>query len=502
MIRIMAILNRYPGLLYLLILLLDIPVLSGQVKPVAEFSFNEGKDYDEVSGRKAKLVNVTRCKDRFGNENHAVFVAGSNFSYINLGTYKALKPDQGTISMWVKLDGVIYSGLGGHFNPILLTKQTKIDDFYESYCIYYFYDTKKFTFINSRDSLTQVVTYSKERDYLNKWLHMAISYDRYSLSLYINGKLESRIRKNFPTKFLNEDSVMVGHTANKKNLRFLCGTVDDIQFYDQILTDDQIADLYNAPDPNKNSVIYKWLLAVAALIALFILLYFYTRYRVKAAVKTEKERSSQANVALENELRVHRALMNPHFIFNTLNGMQDLLLKKEYEGASDYLIKFSQLLRKILESNMSDVISLELEIELLQRYIEIEDLRFEESFSYSITVDPAIVPSITIIPIMMLQPFVENAIWHGLRAKEGDKSISISFARREEKYLECVIEDNGLGRQESQPAREKKSLATIFIRQRLALLNKIHDLDCNLHIEARPDGTGTRVTLILPILNG
>jgi two-component sensor histidine kinase len=492
---------RYISIFFLL-KFLSLSVLNAQVEPIASFSFNEGKDEDEISGHKAKLVNASRCADRFGNNNNAVFISGSNYSYINLGTYKALKPVKGTISMWVNLDGVIYSGLGGQYNPILLTKQTSLDDFYESYAIYYFYTPKKFAFISSIDSLVQACTYSKEDDYLNKWHHLVISYDEHTLSLYVDGNLESRIDKQFTTRFLEQDSVMVGHSANRKNQRFMCGSVDDICFYDQVLSYQQVQELYNAPDPNKMSVFLKWLSFIGGAGILGILVYFYTRYRIKAAVQIEKQKLEQINTALENELRIHRALMNPHFIFNSLNGLQDLILKKEYDEASDYLVKFSELLRKILESNMSDVISLDLEAELLQRYIEIEQLRFEERFACVITMAPDIVPSATIIPIMMLQPFVENAIWHGLRSKEGEKSIFIAFELHERIYLKCLIEDNGKGLQPGTGNGEKKSLATTFIRQRLALLNKIRGLNCSLTIESKPGGSGTRVTIILPILNG
>lgn len=494
--------KRYRKFSFFIILFLVCYFLTGQTAPVAKFTFNDGKDYDEVSGNKAKLINIAPAKDRFGNDNHAVFISGSSYSYINLGTYKSLKPTHGTIAMWFKLDGFIYSGKGEAYNPLLLTKQTSLDDFYESYAIYYFHLFKKLVFISSRDSLLQTIAYSKENEFISKWFHVAITFDNTALSIYVNGKHEGSMPRNYETTYLDADSVMVGHTANKKNQRYTAGSVDDVEFYDRVLTGTEINDLYNAPNPNKNAVFYKWLMIVLAVAGFLALLYFYIRYRVNTAVKIEKQRSEQANVALENELRIHRALMNPHFIFNTLNGLQDLILKKEYDGANDYLIKFSQLLRKILESNMADVISLEQEIELLTRYIEIEAVRFEENFSYAIKVDPKIVPSTTVIPIMMLQIFVENSIWHGLLPKDGDKSIAIAFELYDKKYLKCVIEDNGVGRKTRVENMKKKSLATIFIRQRLELLNKIHNLRCSLLIEDRTLGEGTRVTIILPILNG
>ncbi len=475
-------------------------LFAGEPKPAAKFSFNGGKNYDEVSGKKAKLVNTVPVKDRFGNEGNAVYISGSRYSYINLGTYKALKPKAGTISLWVKIENEIWSGKGAFYNPILLTKYTQLNDYYEAYAIYYFMESGKINCVTAKDSTCQNNLATRDIVYKNRWYHVAISYNDTSMALYLNGQLESRVPQKFGIRFLEGDSVMVGHTANEKNQRYLLGAVDDIEFFDHVLTDKEVLELYLAPNPNKTVILLGRILMVLAVIIGLILIYFYTRHKVKAAVKIEKEKSEQANKALENELRVHRALMNPHFIFNSLNGLQDFILKNENEEANDYLIKFSQLLRKIMESNMSDLIALELEIELLKRYVEIEGMRFEENIHFTLTVDPGIVPSVTIIPIMMLQPFVENAIWHGLLNKKGDKSIRMSFELYKEKYLKCIIEDNGIGRKKDKFSIEKTSLATVFIKQRLDLLNKIHELECSLVIEDKPESAGTIVTIVLPIL--
>jgi sensor histidine kinase YesM len=193
--------------------------------------------------------------------------------------------------------------------------------------------------------------------------------------------------------------------------------------------------------------------------------------------------------------------MNPHFVFNSLNTLQNFILKSENDRAYSYLVKFSKLLRNILESNTSNVITLEHEIELISRYLEIENLRFEENIRYTITVDASAVPSVIHIPVMMLQPFVENAIWHGLIKKQGEKSLNISFSIQAGKYLQCIIEDNGLGRnRHTKDGPAKKSLASSFIVQRLDLLNKIYKLDCSLVIEDKPGNNGTIVKITLTIL--
>src|SRR5213075_1988329 len=111
------------------------------------------------------------------------------------------------------------------------------------------------------------------------------------------------------------------------------------------------------------------------------------------------------------------------------------------------------------------------------------------SIKHTITVED-LIPSAVTIPIMMVQPFVENAIWHGLRDKVGEKAITVSFSLVGTNYIKCVIEDNGTGRKIKLNPTEKKSLATGFIKQRLDLLNKIHNLSCDLTIIDKPNGTG------------
>ncbi|HLA57392.1 MAG TPA: histidine kinase, partial [Puia sp.] len=224
-------------------------------------------------------------------------------------------------------------------------------------------------------------------------------------------------------------------------------------------------------------------------------------HRLNQAMKKEKEKLRLTNTVLETELRINRALMNPHFVFNSLNTLHNFILTSENDHASDYLIKFSQLIRKLLESNMQDFITLEVEIEILEQYLEIESFRFEENIQYRIVVDENLVPSTIQIPVMMLQPFVENAIWHGLLNKQGDKIIHISFSIYETAYIKCVIEDNGTGRKEHVAKAGKKSLATNFVLQRINLLNQIHNLNCSLLIEDKPNSQGTIVTILLPILN-
>jgi len=437
--------------------------------------------------------------DRFGNPKSAGYLSGHAGSYINLGTYSALKPKIGSISLWVNLTRETYYGKGITHNPIILTKNAPRDDYNEAYAVFFDLITKRICVYMANDSLSSPNVYDMKEFSFMAWHHLVLTYDYHHLSFYVDGRFIGTTPKDFETKFDPLDSVIVGGSANKKNIRYSFGAFDDIEFYDTVLSESEVDALYHAPNPNRNRIILNWILLVLSIMGGIALIYFFVRYRFRMILKREKERLELANKLLENDLRINRALMNPHLIFNALNTLHNYILIKNTDVASDYLVKFSRLIRQILDSNMSDTLSLEMEIELLNRYLEIEDLRFKDSIKHLVLVEN-VIPSAVTIPIMMVQPFVENAIWHGLRDKEGEKIITISFSLFETAYIKCVIEDNGTGRK-IKPNPGKKSLSTGFVKQRLDLLNKIHNLSCNLTITDKPNGTGTIVTLLMPILN-
>lgn len=492
-------------LIYFFFLFALTSLLSAQKlpEPVAKFSFNNKSDEDEISHKKPKLVNTKFVEDRFGNAESALNLFGDHDSYVNLGNYPALKNRSGSISTWIRISSIMYSGTGIPANPVIATRNCACSDYNEAYAIYLNTDAKKFDGIMSNDSLKQINLQGASVNFeAYKWYHLVLTYNDDSASLYMNGKQEISVGKKFKSHFEPTDSVIVGIIYNAKNKRVLRGTVDDIYIYDKVLTPGEVRLLYNAPNPNKNQIILEKILIALAILGILFMIYLFIRYRFNLSLKREKERLGLSNTLLEHELRVNRALMNPHFMFNSLNTLHHYILTNNIETASHYLVKFSKLIRKILDSNMSDTILLEQEIELLDNYLEIESLRFKEHIHYSISKTPDVVPAAITIPIMMLQPFIENSVWHGLRDKVGEKTISISFSLRGEGYVECVIEDNGTGRKpRPRMPSGKKSLATNFVMQRLALLNKIYGLHCELDIIDKEEGKGTIVKIVLPILN-
>ncbi|MGL4597850.1 MAG: sensor histidine kinase, partial [Bacteroidia bacterium] len=211
---------------------------------------------------------------------------------------------------------------------------------------------------------------------------------------------------------------------------------------------------------------------------------------------------------LQSEQRLLRSQMNPHFIFNSLNAIKQFVMLGRNQEAELYLSKFSKLIRNLLERSMEENIRVSEEMEILNGYLEMESLRFEDSFQYELSCDESTEFKNFRIPQSMLQPLVENAIWHGLLPKENDRKVTISLVRNSEKTIQCTIDDNGVGRKEvTKPLdnHKSKSLAIHFIQQRLSRMRPSDKVVCRMQIIDKHDSTGnslgTKVVIVLPILN-
>jgi len=210
--------------------------------------------------------------------------------------------------------------------------------------------------------------------------------------------------------------------------------------------------------------------------------------------------------ATELEMQALRAQMNPHFIFNCLSSINRFILINKTEEASDYLTKFSRLIRMALHNSEKPLITLESELEALRLYLDLERLRFKNAFNYSICLINTIDINAVYIPPMLIQPFAENAIWHGLMHKKGIGCLDIQLCAAG-KILTCSIIDNGIGRNmaaalNSRSAEKNKSMGVDITTGRLALLNKSKNEAAFLNIEDLMDdegnGCGTRVVLTMP----
>jgi two-component system LytT family sensor kinase len=218
-------------------------------------------------------------------------------------------------------------------------------------------------------------------------------------------------------------------------------------------------------------------------------------------------RSYQAKRRANNllALRSLRAQMNPHFIFNSLNSINSFISKNDERSANKYLANFSRLMRTVLEHSSHDFVPLEAEIRVLELYLKLEHVRFSDQFSYTFEVDPQIDPQAVEVPPMLIQPYIENAIWHGLRYKKQPGHLRVML-RREGDQLLGVVEDDGIGRARSMEAKTKnqkthQSTGLKNTAQRIQLIHSLYGKEVSveisdLHLEA--DDCGTQVRLLIP----
>jgi len=210
----------------------------------------------------------------------------------------------------------------------------------------------------------------------------------------------------------------------------------------------------------------------------------------------------------EAQLSALQTQMNPHFIFNSLNSIKGMILNNEQQKASRYLSKFAQMIRITLNQSKEIFTTLYENKEHLENYLAMEKLRFDDSFTFQITVDDQIDIEETLIPTLMIQPLAENAIWHGLMNKKGEKKLLIRFSRVEEK-ISCEIEDNGIGIKRSEELKQvnrqpHQSVGLNNLRNRIKIMNEKYDAGCTLEItdlqDLNKDNTGTCAVLRFNII--
>ena len=224
-------------------------------------------------------------------------------------------------------------------------------------------------------------------------------------------------------------------------------------------------------------------------------------------LEDERTKSELRQQATELEMQALRAQMNPHFIFNSLNSINRFILQNNREQASEYLTKFSRLVRIILNSSVSASISLAEDLEALQLYLELESIRLEKKFCYKIDCNPEMDADFIQVSPMLLQPFVENAIWHGLVNKEGEGHIWISI-NQEDSTLLCAITDDGVGRNKAAELEDKsgkhKSMGMKITESRIAMMQKMNGESKSVEIrdlvDAHGSAAGTEVVLRIPVI--
>ncbi|HPN69889.1 MAG TPA: histidine kinase [Saprospiraceae bacterium] len=267
---------------------------------------------------------------------------------------------------------------------------------------------------------------------------------------------------------------------------------------------------------NIKPIFYKsWWFFTISLIAATLFLYYLYNKRIYSIMEEEQTKSNFKKQISQLEMKALRAQMNPHFIFNSLNSIQKFIFDKDEYAASQYLTKFSRLIRMILDQSDQNFTTLSSELDLINLYIEIESLRFDKSFVFNLNLDESLDMQTT-IPSMIIQPHVENAIWHGLLHLPDDTEaigyrkgvLNLSVAKVKSDEIEIIVEDNGVGRMKaaefkSKQLLKKKSYGVDITAERIRLYNEMYGAEASIETKDLMNDVGnsigTRVSIILKI---
>jgi sensor histidine kinase YesM len=225
-----------------------------------------------------------------------------------------------------------------------------------------------------------------------------------------------------------------------------------------------------------------------------------------AYVRGQRKKHEFEMQIARSEQKALLAQMNPHFLFNALNSVLHFIIENEKKRAVSYLTKFSSLIRRILEGSRQNQVNLEEELSAINLYLELEKLRFGGRFDYTLTIDPRINPAEVQIPSILIQPFLENALWHGLASKTEGGQLNIAFTLSDNAVI-CTVEDNGIGRQRSMEINARRhghtSTGLANVKERIHLLNQLYKRTIDMEIQDLMDSegkpAGTRVVLIFPL---
>ncbi len=358
-------------------------------------------------------------------------------------------------------------------------------------------------FINTGWAHTELGNFDRAEEFITEGIEMAQTHNMPSNVRYGYEKLSDfaiaqgnykEAYEHFKVKDEYEQQI-----SNATNLRYM---TDIIVRYEAEKKNNQISVL-----AKENEIVRLRLrknqttLLVSALIVGLISSILYILYRQYQS-KNEKR-------VLSLEQNMLRSQMNPHFLFNSLNSIKLYIINNEQKNAVHYLNKFSKFIRKILEASSVKEITLAEELETVELYMNIENIRFSNEIDFKISMDEDVNPDLIKVPSLTLQPFLENALWHGLSPKEGEKMVHLSIKRKGENHITIEVIDNGIGRTAAQTNKEKrvlkrKSVGIRITKERLANFAKDYQNKFDVHIVDLFDNTGnakgTKVILDIPTI--
>ncbi|MDF1696391.1 MAG: histidine kinase [Saprospiraceae bacterium] len=306
------------------------------------------------------------------------------------------------------------------------------------------------------------------------------------------GAFESVVNSKTSKAF--DDLSIDGNRATNNRLSKICVP---------ILSGDEVLGLIDCEHESKsyfNERRLSFISAISTIVATKIVAYNAEEERKEAEISL----SNNLKKVSELEMKSLRSQMNPHFMFNSLNSINNFIVKNDQENASDYLTSFAQLMRIILENSRQDWVSLDSELNALRLYVGMEKLRFENQFFYHELISDKVNVMSTMVPPMLIQPYIENAIWHGLLPKKSEQCNLKLIIDQEDDMLKIIIDDDGIGTKLSKLKKSsfnvsKKSFGMKIISERLEMINKIYHLNASVQLIDKSDisesESGTKVTL-------
>ena len=321
--------------------------------------------------------------------------------------------------------------------------------------------------------------------------------------------VKSQKKLTYQYRLANKDENWVTVSSDNPEAIFLNLDAGDYVFEVKACNDSQICSNSKSVRFSIEQYFYKkpWFI-LGVFLLVIISLYYFFQQKFKAKEKQEKLKAEQERLRKENyksKIAAIRSQMNPHFMFNALNTIQEFILTNQQDIASEYLADFADLMRMYLNQSKTDYVDLSTEIDNLKLYLRLESLRFNNELKYNIEIDPLINKDATMIPVMLLQPFIENSIKHGLLHKKGNKKLRIQFQKIKDDGFKCIIEDNGVGRASSAKINASKtfkhqSFATSANQSRVDLINQNRDKKISVRttdLYFDKQASGTRVEIII-----
>jgi tetratricopeptide (TPR) repeat protein len=461
------------------------------------------KMFEKVGDKASSATVLLNTGDIYRTKTAPDYEKAIIYFYKALKAFKEFGEKRQTVNT-LSLIGASYIGKGEYvqsypyLQEALLINDTLKDDYLKS-AIYSFLAE---LYIKAPDSILAKLNINPVTKFITAKKYQQFGIDQFQVMK--DKKRESELWNTMSVIYENLNDYPNALMAYRK-FRTLQDTVFDSKKKEEIVRsqmqyEQEKKDALSLAEIKRQQTIRNFFIAGAAVVILTgILLFNFYKRRRDAKVK-QNEAELKAEIS-DTEMKALRAQMNPHFIFNSLNSISDYIAKNNTQLADDYLTKFAKLMRLILENSEHKEVALADDLKALELYMQLESLRLNNKFSYEIKVDENIVTENTMIPPLLLQPFVENSIWHGIAGKEGSGTIIIRI-KKEGETINCMVEDDGVGRKKTITNSEvnsglKKSLGMKITSDRIAVLNKLKN--ANATVEVTNLSQGTRVEVKLPL---